>query len=48
MSKVREHFDEEAARYDSLVVRLIPGYREQHEAPASSRMPGLVGRLGPP
>jgi tRNA (cmo5U34)-methyltransferase len=27
---VRDHFDEEAQRYDALIVRLIPGYAEQH------------------
>jgi tRNA (cmo5U34)-methyltransferase len=27
---VRDHFDDEADRYDALIVRLIPGYAEQH------------------
>jgi tRNA (cmo5U34)-methyltransferase len=29
--RVKDHFDEEAPRYDDLIVRLIPGYREQHD-----------------
>ncbi len=29
--RVREHFDEEAPTYDELIVRLIPGYHEQHD-----------------
>jgi tRNA (cmo5U34)-methyltransferase len=33
---VRDHFDDEADRYDALIVRLIPGYAEQHAAVLSA------------